>query len=167
MLPILREVLAPEDVLVSDVGSHKMAIAQNYPTYEPNTCIISNGFASMEISVLGGVAADLAIDESVVAGIGDGGFMMNAAEIETATRMGREFTIVLFNDDNYRLITKHQGEHTGDSFGTRLTNPDFVQFARSFGIDACRPESAGELRERLRDAAEGGMSLVEGPVGDQ
>jgi acetolactate synthase-1/2/3 large subunit len=164
VLPILREILAPEDVLVSDVGSHKMAIAQNFPTYEPNTCIISNGFASMGIAVPGGVAADLAVDGNVVAATGDGGFLMNAAEIETATRMDCAFTILLFNDDDYGLISEKQEAHTGESFGTELSNPGFVEFAESFGIESYRPESSDELRTLLRSAVEGGMSLVEVPV---
>jgi acetolactate synthase-1/2/3 large subunit len=161
VLPILRDAMAPEDVLISDVGSHKMAIAQNFPTDEPNTCIISNGLASMGISVPGGVAADLAVDANVVAATGDGGFLMNAAEIETATRLGCGFTILLFNDDDYGLISEKQEVHTGESFGTGLTNPDFVTFADSFGIDSYRPESPDELRTALQSAVDGGMSLVE------
>jgi len=164
VLPVLRDVMAPEDVLISDVGSHKMAIAQNFPTYEPNTCIISNGLASMGIAVPGGLAADLAVDGNVVAATGDGGFLMNAAEIETATRMGCGFTILVFNDDDYGLISEKQEAHTGESFGTGLTNPDFVTFADSFGIESYRPESADELRMALQSAVDGGMSLVEVPV---
>jgi acetolactate synthase-1/2/3 large subunit len=164
VLPVLREVLAPEDVLVSDVGSHKMAIAQNYPTYEPNTCIISNGLASMGIAVPGALAADLAVDAEVVAATGDGGFLMNAAELETATRVGCGFTVVVFVDDDYGLISEQQVEHTGESFGTRLTNPDLVAFAESFGIDGYRPETAGELRADLRDAVDGDMALVSIPI---
>jgi len=164
VLPALREAMAPEDVLVSDVGSHKMAIAQNFPTYEPNTCIVSNGFASMGIAVPGGLAADLAVDANVVAATGDGGFLMNAAEIETATRIGCAFTTVVFTDDDYGLISEHQTEHTGESFGTTLTNPDLVQFAESFGIEGYRPESAAQLRDALADAVGDGMSLVEIPV---
>jgi len=164
VLPVLREVMAPDDVLVSDVGSHKMAIAQNFPTYEPNTCIISNGFASMGIAVPGGVAADLAIDTNVVAATGDGGFLMNAAEIETATRMGCDFTILLFNDNDYGLISEQQVEHTGESHGTTLTNPDFVAFADSFGIESFRPESFEALEGVLRTTVGGGMSLVELPL---
>jgi acetolactate synthase-1/2/3 large subunit len=156
--------MAPEDVLVSDVGSHKMTIAQNYPTYEPNTCIISNGFASMGIAVPGGVAADLAVDANVVAATGDGGFLMNAAEMETATRADCGFTILLFNDDDYGLISEKQESHTGESFGTRLTNPNFVEFAQSFGIDGYRPDTADELRSDLQSAIGGGMALVEVPV---
>jgi len=165
VLPLLRDAMVPEDVLISDVGSHKMAIAQNFPTYKPNTCIISNGLASMGIAVPGGLAADLAVDANVVAATGDGGFLMNAAEIETATRLGCAYTIVVFNDNDYGLISEKQMSHTGESFGTGLTNPDFVAFAESFGIDGYRPTTADDLRAAF-DAAVGGdeMALVEVPV---
>jgi acetolactate synthase-1/2/3 large subunit len=161
-LPYLREVMDDEDVLISDVGSHKMAVAQSYPTYEPNTCIISNGLASMGIAVPGAVAADLAIDEDVVAITGDGGFMMNGAELETATRLDLGFTVILFNDNDYGLISEKQIDHTGESFGTGLTNPDFVAFAESFGIDAYRPESWNEVSDVLEETVPSDdMSLVE------
>jgi acetolactate synthase I/II/III large subunit len=144
-LPLLREAMDDEDVLVSDVGSHKMAIARSFPTYEPNSCLISNGLASMGIAVPGALAADLAVDGNVVAGTGDGGFLMNAAEIETATRLGCAFTIVVFTDDDYGLISEKQDEHRGEHTGTELTNPDLVTFAESFGIEAYRPESWVEI----------------------
>jgi acetolactate synthase-1/2/3 large subunit len=165
VLPLLREAMAPEDVLVSDVGSHKMAIAQNFPTYEPNTCIISNGLASMGIAVPGGLAADLAVDANVVAATGDGGFLMNAAEIETATRLGCGYTIVVFNDNDYGLISEKQRDHTGEAFGTGLTNPDLVTFAESFGIEGRRPTSPAELRSAFEAAVGNGrMTLIEVPV---
>jgi acetolactate synthase-1/2/3 large subunit len=164
VLPLLREAMDPADVLVSDVGSHKMAIAQNFPTYEPNTCIISNGLASMGIAVPGGMAADLAVETNVVAATGDGGFLMNAAEIETATRHGCGFTIVVFTDDDYGLISEKQREHTGESVGTTLTNPDFTTFAESFGIDGYHPTTPDAVRDAFEDAIGGGMSLIEIPV---
>lgn len=164
VLAVLREAMAPEDVLVSDVGNHKMAIAQNFPTYEPNTCIISNGLASMGIAVPGGLAADLAVDANVVAATGDGGFLMNAAEIETATRAGCDYTIIVFNDNDYGLISKKQRNHTGESFGTGLTNPDLITFAESFGIDGYRPESRADLREIFTSAVGGDMALIEVPI---
>lgn len=164
-LPLLREAMADEDVLISDTGSHKMAIAQNYPTYEPNTCIISNGLATMGISVPGAVSADLAVDSNVVAATGDGGFLMNAAEIETATRLGCGFTILLFNDNDYGLISEKQQESTGESTGTKLTNPDFVTFAESFGIEGYRPENWDELGDVLESVVPSEeMALVEVPV---
>ncbi|WP_129115773.1 acetolactate synthase large subunit [Halegenticoccus tardaugens] len=161
-LPILREAMADDDVLISDVGSHKMAIARHFPVYEPNTCIISNGLASMGIAVPGGVAADLAVDSNVVVATGDGGFLMNAAELETATRLDCGFTVIVFNDDDYGLISEKQREHTGEAFGTRLSNPDFAAFAESFGVSASRPTSWTELADALVAAVESDeMRLVE------
>ncbi len=165
VLPILRDAMADDDVLISDVGSHKMAIAQSFPTYEPNTVIISNGLASMGIAVPGGISADLALDSNVVVATGDGGFLMNAAEIETATRLGCGYTIVVFNDSEYGLITEEQEEHRDEHFGTYLTNPDFVAFAESFGIDATRAETWDEIGDALQSAVESDdMTLVEIPL---
>ncbi len=165
-LPILREAMADDDVLISDVGSHKMAIAQDFPVYEPNTCIISNGLASMGIAVPGGPAADLACESNVVAATGDGGFLMNAAEIETATRLGLGYTILLFNDDDYGLISEKQEQHTGSHFGTGLSNPDFVAFAESFGISGYRPETWAELGSVLNEVVPSGeLTLVEVRLG--
>jgi acetolactate synthase-1/2/3 large subunit len=165
VLPVLRGVMADEDVLLSDVGEHKLAIAQNFPAREPNTCIVSNGLASMGISLPGGIAADLAVDANVVAATGDGGFLMNAAEIDTATRLGCGYTILLFNNDDYGMISMHQQAHRGEHFGTELTNPDFVTFAESFGIDAYRPGSWDELESTLAEVVpDARLSLVEVPV---
>jgi len=114
----------------------------NFPTYEPNTCTVSNGFASMGIAVPGGSQP---ISRSIRTSSWRPAteFLMNAAEIETATRVSCGFTILLFNDD-YGLISEKQVAPTGGSFGTRLTNPDFVDFANSFGIESYRPESSAE-----------------------
>ncbi|XGI83906.1 acetolactate synthase large subunit [Halorutilales archaeon Cl-col2-1] len=162
VLPVLREVMDDDDVLISDVGSHKMEIAQNYPTYEPNTCIISNGLASMGIAVPGGIAADLAVDSNVVAATGDGGFLMNSSELETAQRLGCSYTVLLFNDNDYGLISEKQNRHRGEDFGTRIGNPDFVEYAESFGIEAYRPERWDDVEPMLQEAVESDeMSLVE------
>jgi len=166
VLSVLRDVMDDDDILISDVGSHKLQIAQNFLTYEPNTCLISNGLASMGISVPGGIAADLATDAAVVAATGDGGFLMNGAEIETATRVGCGYTILLFTDDDYGLISEKQQAHRGESFGTTLTNPDFMTLAESFRIEGYRPEGHDELGNVLRDAlTTDEMSLVEIPLG--
>jgi len=165
VLPVLREAMADEAVLVSDVGSHKMAIAENFPTYEPNTTIISNGLATMGIGVPGGIAADLATEDDVVVATGDGGFLMNAAEIETATRLGVGYTIIVFRDDDYGLISETQLEARSEAVGTTLGNPDLVAFAESFGIDAYRGESESELREIFAQTIPvDQMALVEIPL---
>ncbi|MFB1066522.1 acetolactate synthase large subunit [Natrinema sp. H-ect4] len=161
-LPLLREAMADSDVLVSDVGSHKMAIAQSFPTYEPNTCVISNGLASMGIAVPGALAADLAVEGNVVAGTGDGGFLMNAAELETASRLDCSFTTVVFNDDDYGLISEKQEDHRGEHTGTELTNPDLVTFAESFGLEAYRPEGWDEIESAFAEAVPSDeLSLIE------
>ena len=101
----LRQALAPSDIVISDVGAHKMWTALFYPAEEPNTCIISNGFASMGIAVPGAIGAKLAFPErKVVALTGDAGFMMNSQEIETALRMKTPFVILIWNDAEYGQI---------------------------------------------------------------
>ena len=136
------------DILISDVGSHKMWVGRNYPVYEPNSVLISNGFASMGISLPGGMAAKLALPEKrVVSVMGDGGFLMNSQEIETARRIGIGYTIIVFNDNDYGLISWKQYSHTKKTFGTGLTNPDFKKYAESFGIPGYAPKTLEELRD--------------------
>lgn len=165
-LNVIRRHLPDHGLLVSDVGSHKMWIARNFPTCEPGGCIISNGLASMGIALPGGIAATL-VDPSrpVVAAMGDGGFLMNSQELETAHRLGVGFTVVVFNDDDYGLISWKQRTNRGRSVSTRIGNPDFVAYARSFGVPAWRPGTVEELDERLGSTiGSGQMALVEIPV---
>lgn len=166
VLNLVREALPDDGLLISDVGSHKMWIARNYPTYCANGCIISNGLASMGIALPGGAAAALLDDRRpVVSVMGDGGFLMNAQELETATRLGVGFTCVVFVDNDYGLISWKQERTRSRSTGTRLTNPDLTVFARSFGIDGHRPDSLGELRDLLQSVVTSGrMSLIEIPI---
>lgn len=166
VLQIIRELMNPGDLLLSDVGSHKMWVGRNYPVYEPNSVLISNGFASMGISLPGGMAAKLALPEKkVVSVMGDGGFLMNSQEIETAKRIGVGYTIIVFNDNNYGLISWKQYSHTKKTFGTGLTNPDFKKYAESFGIPGYAPKSLGELKDTLRTTIAGQeLCLVEIPI---
>jgi len=166
VLALIREILNPDDILISDVGSHKLWIGRNYPAYEPNSVIISNGLASMGISLPGGIAAKLAFPEKrVVSVMGDGGFLMNSQEIETAKRIGVGFTIIVFNDNDYGLISWKQHRHTGKSYGTRLTNPDFKKYAESFGITGYAPRNLAELKRDLKESITGQkLSLVEIPI---
>jgi acetolactate synthase-1/2/3 large subunit len=162
----LREALGPEDIVVSDVGAHKVWVARLYQAYEPNTVIISNGFAAMGISLPGAVAAKLVHpDRKVVALCGDGGFLMNSQELETAKRIGANITVVVWRDDGYGLIDWKQRNEFGRPFGVEFGNPDFVDYARSFGIAGFRPASAGDLLPTLRRALDvEGPSLVEVPI---
>jgi acetolactate synthase-1/2/3 large subunit len=162
----LRAALGPEDIVVSDVGAHKVWVARLYQAYEPSTVIISNGFAAMGISIPGAIAAKLVHpDRKVVALCGDGGFLMNSQELETATRIGANITVVVWRDDGYGLIDWKQRNEFGRPFGVTFGNPDFVDYARSFGIAGFRPASAADLLPTLRRALEiDGPALVEVPI---
>ena len=165
-LAVIRRALPDHGLLISDVGSHKMWIARNFPTYCPNGCIISNGLASMGIALPGGIAAALVSPERpIVAAMGDGGFLMNSQELETAKRLGVGFVCLIFNDNDYGLISWKQTRSRGTSVATGIGNPDFVRYAESFGIEAYRPDSPAELEERLTAALEDRkLCLIEVPV---
>ena len=162
----LRQALAPDDIVISDVGAHKMWIARMYQAERPNTCIISNGFASMGIAVPGAVAAKLAYPErKVVAVTGDAGFLMNSQEIETALRVGTPFVILIWSDAEYGLITWHQMRHFGRPSHIAFNNPDFVKYAESFGAKGYRVGTAAELVPTLKAAlAEDRVAVIDCPV---
>ncbi len=162
----LRRALGPSDIVVSDVGAHKIWVARLFPTYEPNTVIISNGFAAMGIALPGAIAASLVHpDRRVVALCGDGAFLMNSQELETARRVGARVCVVVWRDDEYGLIDWKQRVEFGRPFGVSFGNPDLVAYAGSFGIPAFRPSSAADLFACLSRALEvEGPSLVDVPI---
>ena len=149
----LRRALEPDDIVVSDVGAHKVWVARLYQAYQPNTVIISNGFAAMGISLPGAIAAKLIHPERrVVALCGDGGFLMNSQELETARRIGANVTVVVWRDDGYGLIDWKQRNKFGRPFGVEFGNPDFVAFAESFGIAGFRVGASADLYPTLMRA---------------
>jgi len=162
----LRRALGPNDIVVSDVGAHKVWVARLYQAYEPNTVIISNGFAAMGISLPGAIAAKLVHpDRRVVALCGDGGFLMNSQELETARRIRANVTVVVWRDDGYGLIDWKQRAEFGRPFGVEFGNPDFVAYAQSFGIAGFRADTAADLYPTLMRALEvDGPALVEVPI---
>lgn len=162
----LRRAMAADDVLVSDVGAHKLWIARLFQAERPNTCIISNGFAAMGIALPGAIAAKLALPERrVVAVSGDGGFLMNSQELETAVRLGHAITVVVLRDGKYGVIQHHMDSKLGRHFGVDFGNPDFVAYAQSFGMRAVRIEATHELLPALRSSLESSVpSLIECPI---
>lgn len=162
----LRQALAPSDIVVSDVGAHKLWLARLYQAERPNTCIISNGFAAMGIAVPGAVAAALVHpDRKVVAVTGDGGFLMNSQELETAVRLGVDLVVLVWTDGSYGLIGWKQLCALGHTTCVDFTNPDFVGYARSFGAEGYRIERANDLLPTLRAALErGGVAVIDCPV---
>lgn len=151
----LRKALKPDDIVVSDVGAHKMWMARMYQAERPNTCIISNGFASMGIGLPGAIAAKLAFpDRTALTVSGDAGFLMNSQEIETALRIGVAIVVLVWNDSEYGLIKWHQDRRFGRDTQIGFGNPDLVKFAESFGAKGYRIESADELLPAIRRAVE-------------
>ncbi|MEL7272026.1 MAG: acetolactate synthase large subunit [Pseudomonadota bacterium] len=162
----LRKVMEPDDIVISDVGAHKMWMARMFQAERPNTCIISNGFASMGIALPGAIAAKMIYPErNVLAVCGDSGFMMNNQEIETALRLKLNITVIIFNDNKYGLIEWHQLREYGRTSNIDVTNPDFVKFAESFGAKGYKVERTEDLAATLRTAmADGTVSIIDCPV---
>jgi acetolactate synthase-1/2/3 large subunit len=147
----IREVLDRDDVLVSDVGMHKLWIGRMFPAHEPNTVLIANGFAGMGFATPAAIAAKLVDpDRKVIAVQGDGGFVMNSQDLETAVRLGTSFVNVIWEDRQFGSIVWKQEKKFGEHFGTDFSNPDFVKLAEAYGMPAWRCESVEELPERLR-----------------
>ncbi|HEY8804419.1 MAG TPA: acetolactate synthase large subunit [Clostridium sp.] len=162
----LRKVMGDDDIVISDVGAHKMWIARHYRCVKPNTCLISNGFASMGIAVPGAVAAKLVNPErKVVAVTGDGGFMMNSQEIETALRIGTPFVTLIFTDSSYGLIRWKQQVRFGEDMNVKFTNPDFVMYAEAMGAKGYRITKAEDLIPTLKKAlAQNIPAIIDCPV---
>ena len=129
----LRNFLGKNDILISDVGAHKMWIARNYPCYEPNTCIIPNGFCSMGYALPALISASLINEERKIFSIcGDAGFLMNLQEMETAKRLNSNFVLIVWEDKSYGLIKWKQQAQFGKSTNLDFDNPDWQKLARSF-----------------------------------
>jgi acetolactate synthase-1/2/3 large subunit len=158
----VREVMGPKDILLSDVGAHKMWIARHYQCHEPNTCLIPNGFCSMGFALPGAIAASLVYPERRILSIcGDAGFLMNVQEMETARRLDSNIVVMIWEDHAYGLIAWKQqnefGRHTDLNFG----NPDWMQLASAFGWSGHYIENSRDLPSTLEMAfAESGPSLL-------
>jgi len=161
-----RAALSREDIVLVDTGALKMWMARLYPTYAPNTCLISNGLSTMGWTVPGAIGAKIARPEArVLVATGDGSFLMNSQEIETALRLRLPFVILVWVDDAYGLISWKMDMEIGHDVDTRFGNPDFVAYAESFGAKGYRISSADELLPRLRAAlADDTVAVIACPV---
>jgi acetolactate synthase-1/2/3 large subunit len=162
----IREALGRDDIALCDTGAVKMWMARLYPTYRPNTCIVSNGLATMAFSLPGALAAKLVHPERrVLAAMGDGAFMMSVGEIETAVRERVHFTVLVWVDGGYGLIGWKQDLHFGRQAAVSFGNPDFVQLAESFGAKGYAISSAQDLLPTLRKTLDDdAVSIVACPV---
>lgn len=149
----IREVMGPGDILLSDVGAHKMWIARYYHCEEPNSCMISNGFCSMGFALPGAIGAKVVYPQKkVLAVCGDGGFLMNVQELETARRIGANIVVMIWEDNEYGLIKWKQENQFGKHTDLYFSNPDFVQLAQSFDCIGFKVENSEDLRPVLQQA---------------
>lgn len=162
----IRSVLDDDDIVLCDTGAAKMWMARLYPTYRPNTCLISNGLATMAFSLPGAIAAKLVHpDRKVLAVMGDGAFAMSMAEIETAVREHVHLVVLVWVDGGYGLIGWKQDINFGRRAAVSFTNPDFVKLAESFGAKGYDIGSADELAPTLRKALDDdAVSIVACPI---
>jgi acetolactate synthase I/II/III large subunit len=151
----IRQALGPRDMLISDVGLHKLWIARMFPAHEPDTVFIANGLAGMGIALPTAIAAKLVHPERKVVTVnGDGGFLMNAQELETAVRLRTPIVNVIWENGQYGSIVWKQDKKFGRHFGTDFTNPDFVRLAEAFGMPAWRIGGVDDFGPALRRALE-------------
>jgi acetolactate synthase-1/2/3 large subunit len=149
----IRQALSAEDILVSDVGLHKLWIGRMFPAHEPGTVLIANGLAGMGFALPTAIGAKLVYpNRRVVTVSGDGGFLMNAQELETAVRMRTAIVNVIWENGQFGSIAWKQDKKFGRHFDVGFGNPDFVKLAESFGIPAWRCSAADDFGRLLRDA---------------
>jgi acetolactate synthase-1/2/3 large subunit len=149
----IRQALGPHDMLISDVGLHKLWIGRMFPAHEPNTVLIANGLAGMGFALPCAIAAKLVHpDRRVVTVNGDGGFMMNVQELETASRLKTPIVNVIWENCQYGSIVWKQDKKFGEHFGVDFTNPDFVKLAEAFHMPAWRATSIEDFSTRLKHA---------------
>jgi len=162
----VREAMPSDGILSLDNGMYKIWFARNYRAYEPNTVLLDNALASMGAGLPGAIGAKIVYPErKVVAICGDGGFMMNSQEMETAMRLKLDLVVIVLRDDAYGMIKWKQAGDEFPSYGLDFTNPDFIKYAESYGAFGHRITKTGELKEVLGNSFnQGGLHLIEVPI---
>ncbi|MCJ8325781.1 MAG: acetolactate synthase large subunit [Campylobacterales bacterium] len=159
----IRKQLAPQDILTLDNGVYKIWFARNYDCAQPNTMLLDNALATMGAGLPSAMAAKMVHpDKKVVAVCGDGGFMMNSQEMETAVRLKLNLTVIILNDNAYGMIKWKQSGMGFETFGLDLGNPDFVKYAEAYGASGHRPSSCEEFEKTLDECVNGtGVHLID------
>lgn len=162
----VRQVLGPEDIVLSGVGAHKMWVGRHYHCHEPNTCLIPNGFCSMGMPLPGAIGAALVAGDRRIVGIaGDGDFLMNVQEMETAGRLNSDIVMLVWEDGGYGLIAWKQDDHFGNHTDLEFGNPDWMKLADSFGWQGQYVSNSRDLQGALKNALDHkGPSLVVIPI---
>jgi acetolactate synthase-1/2/3 large subunit len=162
----LRQELGPRDIVLTGVGAHKMWVGRYFQCHEPNTCIISNGFCSMGMPLPGSIAAHLVHpDRNIFVVTGDGDFLMNVQEMETARRLNVNIAVMIWEDHDYSLITWKQEALFGRHVDMTFTNPDWTKLAEAFGWECRVVDRSRDLRAAIRQGIEHqGPSLIIVPI---
>lgn len=162
----IREILPDDGIVTLDNGVYKIWFARNYKCYAPNTLLLDNALATMGAGLPSAMAAKLINpDKKVIAVCGDGGFMMNSQEIETAVRIGLNLVVIILNDSAYGMIKWKQEGMGFDNFGLDYANPDFVKYAESYGAHGHRIESSDHFKSTLEHCLNSdGVHLIDCPV---
>ncbi|MEM1098039.1 MAG: acetolactate synthase large subunit [Planctomycetota bacterium] len=161
-----RAVMPDDGIIALDNGVYKIWFARNYAAHCPNSVLLDNALATMGAGLPSAMAARLVYpDRKIMAVCGDGGFMMNSQELETAVRMGMQLVVLILRDDAYGMIQWKQAGMGFDNFGLDYGNPDFVKYAESYGAIGHRVESAEQLKPMLeRCHHEPGVHVIDLPV---
>lgn len=162
----VRNVMGEHDIIALDNGIYKVWFARNYPAYQPNTVLLDNALATMGAGLPSAMmAAVLEPERRVMAICGDGGFMMNSQEMETAVRLNLNLVVAVLNDGSYGMIRWKQAQFGFQDWGLNFTNPDFVDYANSYGANGHRVTKTDDLVPTLERAFQaGGVHLVDIPV---
>ncbi len=166
LVATVREVMPSNGIVALDNGVYKLWFARNYYCHEPNTMLLDNALASMGAGLPSAMAAALLYpNRKVMAVCGDGGFMMNSQELETAVRLGLNIVIVIINDNAYGMIRWKQADMQFDDFGLTYNNPDFVKYAESYGAKGYRIKKGSDLKQCLSSClTHPGVHLIEVPI---
>lgn len=162
----VRKVMGDDGIIALDNGVYKIWFARNYKAYSPNTVLLDNALASMGAGLPSAMAAKLVHPERAVMAIcGDGGFMMNSQELETAVRLGLHVVVLILRDDAYGMIQWKQANMGFENYGLEFGNPDFVKYAESYGAHGHRIEAVDELVPQMEKClAEPGVHLIDVPM---
>ncbi|HSP43454.1 MAG TPA: thiamine pyrophosphate-dependent enzyme, partial [Luteolibacter sp.] len=166
LVHLVRSIMPDDGIIALDNGIYKIWFARNYPAREPNTVLLDNALASMGAGLPSAMAAKLVHPQRrVMAVCGDGGFMMNSQELETAVRLGLDLVVLVLNDSAYGMIRWKQADMGFDDFGLKFNNPDFVKYAESYGATGHRITRDADFRSTVENAFEaGGVHLIDLPV---
>ena len=166
LVSIVREVMPDDGIIALDNGIYKIWFARNYKAHSPNSVLLDNALATMGAGLPSAMGAKIVCpDRKVMAICGDGGFMMNSQELETAVRLGLDLVVLILRDDAYGMIKWKQGGMGFGDFGLDYGNPDFVEYARSYGAKGHRLESREQITSLLKECLKSsGVHVVEVPV---